>query len=1035
MKRFLSLLLAAALPLSALCGCQVTPPDSDDGGETDSKPIYSEGVDEVVNTIEPYITKYADADAADAWMREHILNTDAPPLTFLADGTSSDSLSWEKTFGTTETKVDYPEEAPFTRVIQPITYVCADKQIRLEMTLTTYPGYPVVEYEGTLFNDATGNSCSLSELQAIDERIDVQKSTHILHATRGSIYGATLTPGTDFAPLSYTNFDGEGVTLAVTTGRPSETYLPYFNLENPEYNTGTIAILNWQGSWEVNFSEQSEGIRLRAGQYETDFILRENESARFPGMVLLFYKGDYLNGQNVYRRWIYQCNLFREQGEHMKDTNVLIGSTTTSEAGDLASLNMYRNSTDVLRLADKFNVDAGDEAHGWYDTDGNGWPYVGNWTVNEDYYPNGFKTVSDAVREAGLEFALWFEPERLYMGTKISEDLKDSIIGIAADGSVLLGDDIPEGSLCLLNYADEKAVEYVVRWLTEAFEEYGVDQYRQDYNIQPAPYWAAMDQYMSDELGISRTGLTENHACTGYLTVWSRLLEENPGMYYDACATGGTRYDLSTMRYSFLHTRSDEWANIENAQSQTYGCSMWFLYCGTGFTNFSSYDVRSHISNSIGVAITSASQGSALENALEEWTDLSSYLFYDYYPLTGYAGTSKKTMSLQYDSPEEGRGMIVTYFRKKDSITVCPRGLDPNATYIIWNRDDRAGTESRMLGSEMMAGILLEGSGSTAPILEYCLADGENTVAFQSESVATGLGSTDFDPSSLNGSLTLQKVTLPEVNAVYLAGGMSDEQLVAAYSIEGDNKVAFVGYDYMSAGSIYAISKNLYDSAQLSGEELPDGWLALNKSTVEVQVDGNWYPYTQWDNMIFVQQPYVREINGCYFLWLTNTTGLSDEGGGWSNWKITIRLTDSDGNVITSSGFVIHCEGKKAQRIAYMEPADSIPADSIYQIDEGIFGSFVYTGYGAEIDGSLWYEVDMSRCGYVSSYSKAPDEKSSIQSQTTMFHESDDIALYTQYRDGKYLLYFQNASFMSSRMALVWINAEGEYCVQSFLMN
>ena len=78
----------------------------------------------------------------------------------------------------------------------------------------------------------------------------------------------------------------------------------------------------------------------------------------------------------------------------------------------------------------------------------------------------------------------------------------------------------------------------------------------------------------------------------------------------------------------------------------------------------------------------------------------------------------------------------------------------------------------------------------------------------------------------------------------------------------------------------------------------------------------------------------------------------------------------------------------------------------------------------------------MSTCGYITpAGSKAPDEKRSIQSQTTMFGEADGVQLYTQYRDGEYWLYFRNAAFMGARTALVWINVTGEYCAQTFLVN
>ena len=168
---------------------------------------------EVMNTSAPYVNKYSDADAASAWLNTHIYDTPTPPVTFTVDGASSDTLIWSKQYGQAYTVVDYPEEAPFTRLVQPITYVCEDKQLRIELTLTTYPGYPVLEYDGMLYNEATGISSRLSDLYAIDEKIDTADTAHILHATRGSIYGTTLIPGTDFAPMTFSSRSEEHTVL------------------------------------------------------------------------------------------------------------------------------------------------------------------------------------------------------------------------------------------------------------------------------------------------------------------------------------------------------------------------------------------------------------------------------------------------------------------------------------------------------------------------------------------------------------------------------------------------------------------------------------------------------------------------------------------------------------------------------------------------------------------------------------------------------------------------------------------------------
>ena len=327
--------------------------------------------------------------------------------------------------------------------------------------------------------------------------------------------------------------------------------------------------------------------------------------------------------------------------------------------------------------------------------------------------------MSDAAHGENLQFALWLEPERIVAGTKAAKDLAGKVIALGADGKAVDDTTVPVGTTLLVNYADPSAVDYVVDMLDKVITEHGVDQYRQDFNMFPGPYWAAWDAKEAEQLGCPRTGITENHYTEGYLRVFSELLKRHPNMFIDACASGGMRYDLETLRYAFLHTRSDFWADIESAQCQTFGCASWIPYWGTGFTNLSLYDVRSHIGNSIGVGAGDEAGAAKLEEALIEWRSLAKYLQDDYYPLTAYAGKSRNPMAMQFGKAEEG--MIIAYFREDGSVHVMPRGLIPEGKYQIWNRDKQEETLREMSGAEIMGGLTIESKAATAIIMQYKL--------------------------------------------------------------------------------------------------------------------------------------------------------------------------------------------------------------------------------------------------------------------------------------------------------------------------
>ena len=1066
LRLFTAILLAVILMATAACGDRKTPsvtptpsvgvsqtpsteptqnpsvapttePTQNPSVEPSTEPTVtpSKEPDEVRYPADDYVHKYGDYEEAESWLSENIEQMYTPPVSFNYNGRSSAACSWDKQEQSSQTVVDFPTEArPSERIVRTVVYTTEDlPEIQVVVEFTTYVDYPVVEWNATIENCGDKDSGLLTNLLSFNHVIERADGVRYLHANRGSTISYT-----DFEPL--TSLIKEDQYFEVTSGRGStSTYIPYFNVENKVNNTGTVAIMSWQGQWKANFSETGKGVKLSAGQYETSLNLRPGESMRYPGAVLLFYKGNYENGQNVYRRWLYYCNLFREEGVHMEEKSAMFMGPDNDEAKDSATLRMYVE-TGLTDLLDRFNLDIG-----WEEG-----RVAGNWFANSAF-PDGLKPLADLVHEAGLDFAVWFEPERIQKGTAMEEALKEvanGIIALDASGKALSDlSSLPAGTNMLINYAEEETVRYVIELLCEKILEYGIDHYRQDFNIDPQAFWKAQDAKYAKEQGVERVGYTENQYCTGYLTVLREVVKRNPGLYVDACASGGQRNDLDTVRLSYMHTRSDYWADIESAQLQTYGSSMWFLYWGTGFSSadLNSYDVRSHIGNSIGVGISKEEDAEKLANALSDWETFTPFLFYDYYPLTGYVGSTKKTAALQYDSPEKGVGRAIFYFRKDETVTVGLKGLDPAATYEIYDIDQKEATFRTATGQELAEGITVTSTRNTAVCYEYRLVAGCDTSAFQKATVETGPGSTDFDPSSIktNGD-PLENLTPPEVEAKYLPNGLSDEDLVEAYAaveLTEDAPSAYLGADYRSTGSLYAITKDIYDKLPLSGASKGE-WKAINKASTGFILDGGAaYSWTVYNDWYWENQIFIREIGDAHFLWFSCIVGLSDSDGGWIN-RPNLQFTYPGGSFPLN--FV--CESSSMQRIN-QDGADSLDGKGkIFTIDEAIFGSFVYTGNGIYLDGCVWYEIDKEKIGIISVFQKTLSELADPLDYLVLFSEvgSKKVAAYASVDDeGVYRLWLRGYDDLPwlidprmspvGRSLLCWYDKDGNLCQQTMV--
>ena len=105
--------------------------------------------------------------------------------------------------------------------------------------------------------------------------------------------------------------------LAAEKGLPTEKAMPYFNIEWG--GKGMIVVLGWPGQWSARFTrDDSGGLRLRAGQQVTHFRLHPGEEVRSPRAVLLWWEGDAVRGQNLWRRWMIAHNMPRPNGVPLK---------------------------------------------------------------------------------------------------------------------------------------------------------------------------------------------------------------------------------------------------------------------------------------------------------------------------------------------------------------------------------------------------------------------------------------------------------------------------------------------------------------------------------------------------------------------------------------------------------------------------------------------------------------------------------------------------------------------------------------------
>ena len=569
------------------------------------------------------------------------------------------------------------------------TITWTDPATRLEVRLVAveYADFPVVEWTGYLQNGGGEATPVLSEVQGMDLEFQAPKDAFVLRTTRGDDCSAA-----SYQPIVLA-LDRQARDFAPNGGRPTTGAFPYFNVEWS--GEGVIAALGWPGQWAAQFwHEGPNALRVRGGQQVTRLRLNPGEEIRTPLVALLFWKGDAVRAQNLWRRWMVAHNLPRPGGKLPGQLMSTCMGLHQSEAGEIGYIDTFlKNGVQF----DYWWMDAGwYTGASWWDATG-----VGTWKPDPERFPRGVRAVADHVHANGMKLVLWFEPERVYRGSFLWENHPEWLLkweGV--------------GDLRLLNLGNPEARRWLTDYIDAFLTEQGVDLYRQDFNVDPLGAWRGND-------GPDRQGITENLYVQGYLAYWDELRRRHPDMLIDSCASGGRRNDLETLRRAVPLLRSDFQAPAINPrpadidtgnQGHTYSLSAWVPYYGSGVGYDDVYCFRSHLCPALGIGMAGdKTDWAAFRRRVDDYRKTADFFYGDYYPLTSYSLDEHTWIGWQFHRPETGDGMVQVFRRAEspyESARLRLGGLSADARYAFTDLDTGKVREEAG-GALMDPGLLL----------------------------------------------------------------------------------------------------------------------------------------------------------------------------------------------------------------------------------------------------------------------------------------------------------------------------------------
>lgn len=627
------------------------------------------------------------------------------PFSFVYGGRPSCRLlpSWERRV----------ELSPFAGGEQR-TLTFSDPVTKLEVRaeVKVYADSPGVDWTVYFENKGEADTPVLDQVRVLDAPFLIPRGSPATFHSLRSTCGVD-----DWLPFSEVLSAGARRDFAPTNGRSSLGACPFFNVQWE--GGGAVAGIGWTGQWAAGVENRDGTVAVQAGMQNLHLALRPGEAIRTPRMLLMFWQGtDVTRAQNLWRGTMLQHIVPRVHGETVVPPIAYLSSAfyemdRCTEADALAHLDACK--------------DLGFECY-WYDAyyGKDDFPTVGNYVLpvergfNTARFPNLLKPVAEAVHNSGLDFLLWFEPERICPGTLMAVEHPEWVV--LPDG----------GGWGMFNLAIPEARQYITDYIGGLIQEYGLKWVRIDNAVAYTPLWAKLDA----AAGPDRVGMAEIRYVEGLYRWWDDLRAAHPEIGIDNCASGGGRIDLELCARAIplwrtdatitpLFNRNLHQAALQN-QVMTAGLSRYVPFNVSGQMGADPYNFRSGFNGGISFcedARPADYPRELLKAAIEEGKRIRKFYFGDQYALTDITTSPRDWCVLQYHRPAEGDGMVLAYRRHESPFTgfqCALHGIDDGINYAVtlssgYNR----GSVLTMKGAELRSTAIQIDEKPGAVLLEY----------------------------------------------------------------------------------------------------------------------------------------------------------------------------------------------------------------------------------------------------------------------------------------------------------------------------
>lgn len=309
--------------------------------------------------------------------------------------------------------------------------------------------------------------------------------------------------------------------------------------------------LAWSGNHRLRADSKSDGrrqVQAEALYFSGEIALETNQSVSTP-WVYATYSADGLNGMSQHFHRYVRRQIIPSLADKPRPVHLNTWEGIYFKHDPHYIIRMVENAAKIG--IERFIID-----DGWFKGRNNDLSSLGDWYIDEQKYPQGLQPVIDAVRNHGMEFGIWVEPEMINQDSDLFRARPDWVLRL--EGYPLLAG----RNQMLLDLSNPQVYDYLLARLSWLLGEHQIDYVKWDFNremVQPGHLGHPSQVRQTEQM----------------YRLFDQLNDRFPGVEFESCASGGGRIDYEILKRCHRFWPSDSNDALDRQQIQR-GMSYFF---------------------------------------------------------------------------------------------------------------------------------------------------------------------------------------------------------------------------------------------------------------------------------------------------------------------------------------------------------------------------------------------------------------------------------------------------------------------------